>query len=332
MLHPRDAEHFGRRAGRSPTVDYLVTGGTATNGGVDYDLPASGTLTFGARVTTQTLLVPLVNDGLEEGTETVLLELQNPQDLDDPGSPVDLGLQSTAELGITDNEPTVEFSTATYRASEAAKSVIVTVKRAGDRTGAATVQYAVTGGTATRDTGGGGDYTIVAPGTLTFLPRQSLQKIPITLNRDTVSEESESIELALSAPTGAGLGTPAETVVTIRDNDKAGQVRFSATDYSVAENTGAATITVTRSGGTSSEATVQYSTSDGSAVAGTDYTAVSGTLTFALKQRSATFTVPIADDGVPNTGAVSIDLALDTPDNGLALGTVPSATLWIVRE
>ncbi len=320
-------------AARAVTVEYAVTGGTATNGGVDYDLPATGTLTFGARVATQTILVPLANDFLDEGTETVLLALQNPQDVLDPGaSPVNLGATSATELDITDNEPTVQFSTATYKASEAAKSMIVTVRRAGDLTGTAIVSYDVTGGTATRDMGSGGDYSITAPGTLTFAPKQSLQKIPIVLSPDTVSEGSETIELALSPPTGAGLGTPSETVVTIRDNDKAGKVQFSATDYSVAENAGLATITVTRSGGTSSEATVQYSTSDGSAVAGTDYAATSGTLTFGLKQTSATLTIPVIDDGTPNGGAVSVDLTLDTPDNGLALGSVPSATLWIVRE
>jgi Pro-kumamolisin, activation domain/Calx-beta domain len=313
------------------TVGYQVTGGTATNGGVDYDLPVTGTLTFNPRVTTQTILVPLVNDGLDEGTETVLLALQSPQDVD-PGGPADLGLQSTTELDITDNEPTVQFSTATYKASEAAKAMIVTVKRTGDLTGTATVTYDVTGGTATRDTGSGGDYAIVAPGTLTFLPKQSVQKIPITLNPDTVSEGTETVELTLSPPTGAGLGAPNQTEVSIKDNDKAGKVQFSATDYSVAENAGIATITVTRSGGTSSEATVQYSTSDGSAAAGTDYTATSGTLTFGLKEKSATFTIPVADDGVPNAGAVSVDLTLDTPDNGVALGSVSSATLWIVRE
>ena len=186
---------------RAVTVEYAITGGTATNGGVDYDLPATGTLTFGARVATQTILVPLVNDALDEGTETVLLALQNPQDVLDPGvSPVNLGATGATELDITDNEPTVQFSTATYKASEAAKSMIVTVKRAGDLTGTAIVSYDVTGGTATRDTGSGGDYSITAPGTLTFAPKQSLQKIPIVLNPDTVSEGSETIELALSAP------------------------------------------------------------------------------------------------------------------------------------
>jgi hypothetical protein len=120
--------------------------------------------------------------------------------------------------------------------------------------------------------------------------------------------------------------------VTIKDNDKAGTVQFSVASYSVAETAGAATITVTRSGGTSSQATVHYSTSDGTATAPGDYTTTAGTLTFGLNEKSKTFTVPVVDNGTPDSGAVSVNLTLDTPANGFALGANSTATLWIVRE
>ncbi len=317
---------------RAVTVDYRVTGGTATNG-VDYTLPSTGTLTFAVRARLQTLVVPLLDAGGSGGLETLTFALSNPQDVLDAGaSAVALGAQTTAELDITDSDPMVQFSAAAYSANETAKSMTVMVRRVGPLTSTATVPYDVTGGTATRDTGSGGDYSIVAPGTLTFLPRQSVQKLLITLDPDTVADGSKTIDLTLSAPSGASLGTPSHAEVTIKDDDKAGKVQFSAADYSVAENAGTATITVTRSGGISSEATIQYSTSDGSAASGTDYTATSGTLTFGFKQTSATFTIPVTDDGAPDDGAVSVDLLLDTPGNGLALGSVTAATLWIVRN
>src|SRR5581483_4335869 len=77
---------------------------------------------------------------------------------------------------------------------------------------------------------------------------------------------------------------------------QAGNVQFSATAFSAPENSGAAVITVTRSGGTDGTITVNFATSDGTAVAGTDYTATSGTLTFTAGQTTQTFSVPLKDD------------------------------------
>ena len=58
---------------------------------------------------------------------------------------------------------------------------------------------------------------------------------------------------------------------------------------------GTATITLTRSGGTSGGVTVAYETSDGTAVAGTNYAATSGTLTFADGETGKSFTVTALD-------------------------------------
>ncbi|MBN1671303.1 MAG: lamin tail domain-containing protein [Kiritimatiellae bacterium] len=58
------------------TVDYAVTGGTAVGGGTDYAL-AAGTLTFVAGQTNATLLITIVNDGLIEDHETIMLALSN---------------------------------------------------------------------------------------------------------------------------------------------------------------------------------------------------------------------------------------------------------------
>jgi hypothetical protein len=88
-----------------------------------------------------------------------------------------------------------------------------------------------------------------------------------------------------------------------------------------------------RSGGTSSEATVDYTTADATGVQGTDYAMSSGTLTFGLNEKVKTFTVPILDDGTPNPGVVKdVLLTLGSPEAGLALGSPSSATLWILKE
>ena len=78
----------------------------------------------------------------------------------------------------------------------------------------------------------------------------------------------------------------------------AGRVEFSAAVYNVIEDVGNAVITVTRTGGSSGALSVNYATTAGTAAAGSDYTAVSGTLTFADGETTKTFVVPVVNDGV----------------------------------
>ena len=78
------------------------------------------------------------------------------------------------------------------------------------------VDYAISGGTAT---GGGIDYSL-NPGTLTFSAGESTQFVNIAVVNDRFEEEDETIEITLSAPTNAVLGTPIEFTYTILANDK----------------------------------------------------------------------------------------------------------------
>src|SRR5213079_922758 len=57
-------------SGKTVTLSYAVSGGTATGGGVDYTL-ASGTLIFAPGVTSQNISFTVVNDTLDEDDETI---------------------------------------------------------------------------------------------------------------------------------------------------------------------------------------------------------------------------------------------------------------------
>jgi Domain of unknown function (DUF4394)/Calx-beta domain len=104
---------------------------------------------------------------------------------------------------------------------------------------------------------------------------------------------------------------------------------FSAASYPVGETAGSATVTVTRAGPAIGTSSVAYSTSDGSATSPSDYTPVSGTLSFAAGQRSATFSVPIADDA-DFEQPESLNVALSAPAGGAASLAEPSgATVTI---
>src|SRR5439155_869926 len=112
----------------------------------------------------------------------------------------------------------------------------------------------------------------------------------------------------------------------------AGSLQFSASNYEVKENAGTATITVTRTGGSSGPVTVNYATSDGTGVAGTNYTATQGSLSWADGDTAPkTFTVPVLDDGVVN-GGTTAKLTLSAPTGGATLGTPATATLYITNS
>ena len=108
-----------------------------------------------------------------------------------------------------------------------------------------------------------------------------------------------------------------------------GTFQFSASSASVNENAGSVTLTVTRSGGSSGAASVNYATANGTASAGTDYTATSGDFTWADgNSDTKTITVPISDDSLADGDkyfTVQLSAAL-----GASLGSTYFTTVTIV--
>lgn len=106
-------------------------------------------------------------------------------------------------------------------------------------------------------------------------------------------------------------------------------LQLSSANYVVNETDGAVTISVTRSGGMLGDVAVDYTVGGGTAVAGVDYTPVSGTLFFNTGDPATkTFTIPILN---PNKvgGSVNATITLSNPANGSQLGAQSAATLTI---
>ena len=155
-----------------------------------------------------------------------------------------------------------------------------------------TVNYATANGTALA----GSDYT-AASGTLTFAPGQTSKTVTVNVTGDTAVEPNETFVVNLSAPSGATLfdGQGLGTIL----NDDGPVLRIN--DVSKAEGnagTSAAVFTVTLTPASTGTVTVNYATANGTALAGSDYTAASGTLTFAPGQTSKTVTVNVTGDTV----------------------------------
>ena len=106
-----------------------------------------------------------------------------------------------------------------------------------------------------------------------------------------------------------------------------GNVRFSSANYTVNEQAGTITITVTREGGTYG-GSVQYSTSAGTATKGIDYADASGVLVFGSTEMSKSFDVTIINDAVFE-GEETINLSLTNPSATLTLGSPSTASLKI---
>lgn len=241
----------------------------------------------------------------------------------------------------------LKFDETSFEVSEDAGSAVIVVERSNGEDGAVSVQYAATAGTATA----GQDFTAVS-GTLSWSAGDESNKtFTVPVLNDGQAEGAETVVLRLSNPTGGAAldGARAQSTLVIRSNDGgtggggggtgggddggngSGEIKFDQADFQVVERGGQAVITVERSRGENGTVSVQYSTAGGTATAGQDYTAVSGTLTWGPGDGShKTFLVPIRDDAQAE-GRETVRLILSNPTGGAVLDDErPTAVLSIL--
>ena len=200
------------------SVGYGTTNGTATAGS-DYTT-TMGTATWANGDTaSKSIVVPLVDDAVFEGTETFRVVLD--------GNSVTGGAtlgRATTTVTLADNEPpppagVVELTADSFAASEGDGTVTITVRRVSGSAGMVSVAYATGGGTATA----GADYQ-GASGTLSWDPGQTATKsFAVTLVNDAVVEGAETIGITLSNVTGgAALGAQSTAEISLNDDDSSG--------------------------------------------------------------------------------------------------------------
>ena len=128
---------------------------------------------------------------------------------------------------------------------------------------------------------------------------------------DSTTEQNEFFVLTLSSPTNAILATNDSTATgTINDD---GPPAVGVVDATQPEG-GSVHFTVLLSTSTTREVTVQYATSSGTATSGTDFTATSGTLTFAAGTDSQTVSVATTNDSTDEENE-TFTLTLSSPTN-----------------
>ncbi|WP_171631957.1 FG-GAP-like repeat-containing protein [Paenibacillus plantarum] len=123
----------------------------------------------------------------------------------------------------------------------------------------------------------------------------------------------------------------ADNVTIINSFPPKWKVKLGATTYSAKENSGSAKVTVIREGSSTGVTSVVYATSDGTAKAGVDYTATTGTLQFQDGETSQFFMIPIVNNHIV-TGTKSLNVQLSAPSADAVIGTPSTAVLQIVKE
>ncbi|MYI19633.1 MAG: hypothetical protein F4121_05985, partial [Acidimicrobiia bacterium] len=268
-------------------------GGTATSG-VDVRR-TSGTLTIPAGDTTAAIQVPVIADRRAEPAETFTLTLRAPRN-------AALGDGAASATGtIVDDDGLPRLSVADVTAAEGDGGLTFTVTLDGAARRDVSVDYATVAGTATRRL----DFSPVR-GRLTIPAGSGAATIRVPIVDDSLDEPAETFTLTLAAPRNAALGDGAASATgTIVDDD--GPPHLSVADVTAPEGNAAVMFTVTLDAASSNDVTVDYATSDGTATAGEDYTAVSGTLTVPAGETAAKISVPVLDD------------SLDEPDETFTL-------------
>lgn len=257
----------------------------------------------------------IFDDGASESNETFGVTLTNATRSDSGPVAYSTTSTGTATLTIVNSaQPVITIvSTAVAEGNSGTSSqtLNVTLNRPYLTGGPTiTVNYAVTGGTAVQGTcgttvaGARADYQF-SSGTLTFSPTDSSESIPLTICGDSEAASDDTIIVTLSGSTNASLGTSAGTF-TITNDDGTPNIVLSTIFPSVTEpanpNSTPAAITLTANMSSASEqpVTVSYTTSNNTAVAGTDYDAASGNVTIAT--------------GSTTSGSISVNIRGDFLD------------------
>lgn len=271
---------------RTITVSY-ATADDSAQAGSDYE-SSSGTLTFAPGETTKDVHVPISDDSLNEPDEKFTLELSNPVE-----ATVDHG---TGVVTIADDDAAPSVSIADTSVAEGSGGTTnatfpVTLSAPSGKT--VTVDAHTVDGSATAPD----DYS-ARNVTLTFAPGETSKDVTVPIVADYASEADETFQVALGSEANASVARREATGTVRNDDDVPG---ISVGDVRVVEATGSAVnadFTVSLSRASGSTTSVHLTTADGSATAGSDYSAVDTTVTFAPGQTAQTVPVPVTGDAV----------------------------------
>jgi hypothetical protein len=262
------------------TVRYTTANDTAV-AGQDYTAQA-GALTFGPGEILKTITVPLIDDQTYGGDRQFKVNLSNP-------AGASLSAVSTATVTIRDDDPPpvlsiVPPSSSVQEGDAGSVDILITVKLTGSTKLPVTVTWFWSEG----------QYSPTHTGQLQFAPGETQKTFTASYLANTTPEPDRFLSMGLGNQTNA-TASQGNTSITIVDDDFAG---VSIADASVLESAGKVTVPLQLSRSSLKPITVTYETHNGSALAGSDFIATSGTMSLSS---GSSITIPILNDNVAET-------------------------------
>ena len=299
------------QSSREVRVGYVSAGQTATED-VDY-AGRRGTLVFAPLQTSTRLVVPLIDDDLDEPAEHFRLEFSdyvNASPGEDP--------RPTTGTILDDDLPVLTIDAVEATVVEGTDARVRLVRK-GDLTVTLSVPVTVS------ETG---DFLAgPAPGAFDFAAGAAEAILALPTVDDALDERDGTIEATIPASDDYEISGSPTVQVAVSDNDATPTVNIAAVE--APESAGEIAFPVTLRGASAYEVTVSWATADRTAVAGEDYRAASGMVAFAPGETVGEIRVTVLDDVLPE-GRETFTVTLSGPANAV-LG-VPVAAGTIIDD
>ena len=218
------------------------------------------------------------------------------------------GITDTTSLSFTTAAPSLSINDVSYTETSSASNATftVTLSEASDQD--VTVDYA----SSDVSTTAGSDYT-ASSGTVTISAGATSATFTVPILVDTLDESNETATVTLSNASNASINDATGTL-TIVDDDPVPTLSIDDVSHTESSSAGNATFTVTLSKVSGKDVTVDYASSDVTTTAGSDYTAISGTVTILAGNTTASINVPILVDTLDESNETAT-VTLSNPTN-----------------
>lgn len=296
---------------------------------------SAGTITFSGSQTTAQFLIPLTDDLIDESDDPIYVTFSS---FTTTAGTAKTGSQGTLIFTIIDNETgSVTFSTSSASIYENTSSYYVGVERlyGGDQAETASITFA---GSAVLNT----DYTIIYNGISQTSPfninwndqDKTTKYITASIIDNVGINSSKNIIFGIASSSISSVGPSSSFQLNILDYEE-GYASFTSASYATGESSGSVSIYVDRLSGSSGPLSINYSTTNGTAVSGTNYTKTTGTLSWTDAETTRkNFSIPIIYDNV-QTSTLNFSVNLSNLSTGSYINfssALTSSTVTIVDE
>jgi len=317
--------------------DFVLVGTTGT--GITEN---SGRITFASGASLATLTLNVIGDSTVEPNEALTVTLTTPDT-----SNTTISTPSATTVIANDDLQGINYGIAAKTASliEGATGtttpITFVVKRTGTITTSSSIRYGFTSSVAAQNSdfvvaGVTGTGITESTGRITFASGASLATLTLNVTGDSTYELNENLLVTLSSPSNSSHSlSPSSATTVILNDEPLPSLKVNALNL-VEGNSGTTNANfIVYPNYTSPQAlTVNFATANGTAIAGSDYTATSGTITFSPGQSFRTITVPVKGETLYETNE-TFTFNLSNPinatiGNSSAIGTIINDDLTLV--